>query len=130
MVKWPLRRERNRFPVKRELVKLRFDLNMPERVRQGKPTAELTQTLEVDLATLEPADRDLLSRRLEQGKDNIFDVCRLQWDGTKEFRRPTRQEGLADFYATQFPVRIQAIEPTLEALLEAVREDFKRVRIR
>jgi hypothetical protein len=116
--------------VKRELVKLRFDLNMPERVRQGKPTAELTQTLEVDLATLEPADRDLLSRRLEQGKDNIFDVCRLQWDGTKEFRRPTRQEGLAECYATQFPVRIQAIEPTLEALLEAVREDFKRVRIR
>jgi len=116
--------------TKRELVKLRFDLNVPERVGQGKPTPEPSTILEVDLATLEQEDRNLLARRLERGKDNIFDVCRLQWDGTKEFRRPTRQEGLADFYAVQFPVRIQALEPTLEALLEAVREDFKRFKIR
>jgi hypothetical protein len=116
--------------MKRELVKVRFDLNHPEQAHQGKPAPEPTITLEVDLAMLEQADRGLLTRRLERGKDNIFDVCRLQWDGTKEFRRPTRQEGLADFYAVQFPVRIQAIEPTLEALLAAVREDFQRFKIR
>ena len=116
--------------MKRELVTLRFDLNIEERERQGKATSEPTKILEVDLAKLEEPDRGLLSRRLEQGKDKIFDVCRLQWDGTKEFRRPTRQEGLADFYAARFPVRVQAIEPTLEALLEAVREDFKRFKIR
>ncbi len=116
--------------MKRELVKLCFDLNTAERERQGKPTAEPTQTLEVDLAKLEPADRQLLERRLERAKDNVFDVCRIQWDGTKEFRRPTRQEGLADFYAVKFPVRIQALEPTLEALLRAVREDFNRYKVR
>jgi len=116
--------------MKRELVKLRFDLNLPERERQGKPTPEPTKILEVDLAKLEQKDRHLLARRLEPGKDNVFDVCRLQWDGTKEFRRPTMQEGLADFFAVQFPVRIQAIEPTLEALLEAVREDNQRFKVR
>ncbi len=116
--------------MKRELVKLRFDLNAAERERQGKPAAEPTQTLEVDLAKLEPADRQLLERRLERAKDKVFDVCRIQWDGTKEFRRPTRQEGLADFYAVKFPVRIQALEPTLEGLMEAVREDFNRYRVR
>jgi hypothetical protein len=86
--------------------------------------------LEVDLSALDQKDRDLLTRRMERGRDNVSDVCRLQWDGTKEFRRPTLQEGLADFYAVQFPVRIQAIEPTLEALLEAIREDFQRYKIR
>ncbi len=116
--------------MKREVVKVRFDLNSAERERQGKPTAEPTQILEVDLAKLDAKDRQLLARRLERAKDDIFDVCRIQRDGTKEFRRPTRQEGLADFYAVQFPVRIQAIEPTLEGLLEAVREDFKRFKIR
>jgi hypothetical protein len=116
--------------MKREVVRLRFDLNIAERTRQGKPTAEPTQTLEVDLAKLEPTDRQLLERRLERGRDNVFDVCKIQWDGTKEFRRPTRQEGLADFYAVQFPVRIQAIEPTVEALLAAVREDFNRFKVR
>jgi hypothetical protein len=117
--------------MKSELVKLRFDLNIPEGDRQGKDTPESTVTLEVDLAKLERTDRGLLERRLEPGKkDGIFDVCRIQWDGTKEFRRPTRQEGLADFYAVQFPVRIQAIEPTLEGLIEAVREDFSRFKVR
>lgn len=116
--------------MKREVVTVRFDLNIAERAKQGKATDELTQTLEVDLAELAQADHGLLSRRLERGTDNIFDVCRLQWDGTKEFRRPTLQEGKADFYAARFPVRIQAIEPTLEGLLEAVREDFNRYKIR
>src|SRR6516162_3467597 len=73
--------------MKSELVKLRFDLNVVERERQGKDTAEPTVTLEVDLAQLERADRGLLERRLERGKkDDIFDVCRIQWDGTKQFR--------------------------------------------
>jgi hypothetical protein len=116
--------------MKRELVKLRFDLNIPEREQQGKPTRESTTTLDVDLAGLAERDRGLLTRRMEQAQDNIFDVCRLQWDGTKEFRRPTLQEGLADFYAVRFPVRIQALEPTLEALLQAVREDFNRFKVR
>ena len=119
-----------RFQMKHDLVTLRFDLNIVERERQGKSTAEATQILEINLADLEAGDRALLSRRLERGKGNIFDVCRLQWDGTKEFRRPTLQEGLADFYAAQFPVRIQALEPTVEALVEAVREDFRRYKIR
>ncbi len=116
--------------MKREIVKLRFDVKATEGGHPGKSLPEPTQTLEVDLAKLEQADRNLLERRLERARDNILDVCRLQWDGTKEFRRPTRQEGLADFYAVQFPVRIQATEPTLEALLEAVREDYKRFKIR
>jgi hypothetical protein len=116
--------------MKPDVVILRFDLNIAERERQGKPTPELTKVLEINLAELEQDDRALLTRRLERGKDKIFDVCRLQWDGTKEFRRPTLQEGLADFYAAQFPVRIQATEPTVEALVEAVREDFKRFKIR
>ncbi len=116
--------------MKRELVKLRFDLNTAERVRLRKTEAEPIQTLEVDLAKLEPADRQLLARRLERAKDNVFDVCRIQWDGTKEFRRPTMKEGLADFYAVRFPVRIQAVEPTLEGLLVAVREDFNRFKLR
>lgn len=116
--------------MKRELVKLRFDLNIAERERAGKSTPEPTQILEVDLAKLQEPDRGLLERRMEPGKDKIFDVCRLQWDGTKEFRRPTRQEGLADFYAVRFPVRIQAREPTLDALLEAVREDYQRFKVR
>lgn len=116
--------------MKRELVKIRFNLNVPEREREGKLTPEPTQILEVDLAKLQEPDRGLLTRRMEPAKDKIFDLCRLQWDGTKEFRRPTRQEGLADFYAVPFPVRIQALEPTLEALLEAVREDYKRFKVR
>ncbi len=117
--------------MKREVLKVRFDLNVAERLRQGKATPEsATATLEVDLAQLNQQDRGLLTRRLERGSEDIFDVCRLQWDGTKEFRRPTLQEGLADFYAVQFPVRVQAIEPTLEGLLAAVREDFKRFKIR
>jgi hypothetical protein len=119
-----------RFQMKHDIVTLRFDLNIVERERQGKPTPEPTKILEVNLAGLEQGDRALLTRRLERGKDNIFDVCRLQWDGTKEFRRPTLQEGLADFYAAQFAVRIQALEPTVEALVEAVREDFRRFKIR
>ena len=116
--------------MKREVVKVRFDLNIAERLRQGKTTPEPTKILDVDLTGLEQEDRGLLTRRLERGRDNVFDVCRLQWDGTKELRRPTLQEGLADFYAVQFPVRIQAAEPTLEGLLQAVREDFKRFKIR
>jgi hypothetical protein len=119
------------FSPKSEVVTLRFDLNVSERERQGQETPEPTVTMDVDLAKLEQSDRDLLSRRLERDKrDNISDVCRIQWDGTKEFRRPTREEGLANFYAVQFPVRIQAMEPTLEALLEAVRADYSRFKIR
>jgi hypothetical protein len=116
--------------MKRELVKLRFDLNIAEGVRQERPAAEPAQTLEIDLAKLEEADRQLLTRRMERAKDNVIDVCRLQWDGTKEFRRPTLQEGRADFYAVPFPVRIQANEATLESLLEAVREDYQRFKVR
>ena len=119
-----------RFQMKRDIVTLRFDLNTAERERQGKSTPEPTLILEINLAELEQGDHALLTRRMEKGKDDIFDVCRLQWDGTKEFRRPTLREGLADFYAAQFPVRIQAIEPTVEALMEAVREDFRRYKIR
>jgi len=116
---------------KSEVVRVRFDLNVAERERQGKETQEATVILEVDLAKLEQSDRDLLSRRMDGGKgDGAFDVCRIQWDGTKEFRRPTREEGLADFYAVQFPVRVSALEPTLEGLLEAVREDYRRFKIR
>ncbi len=116
--------------MKSEVVKVRFDLNLAERSRQGKATPEPTAILDVDLEQLEQGDRGLLTRRLEGGKDKVFDVCRLQWDGTKEFRRPTLQEGMADFYVVKFPVRVQATEPTLEGLLEAVREDFKRFKIR
>ena len=119
------------FSPKSEVVKLRFDLDVVKRQEQGKETPEPTVTMDVDLTKLEQSDRDLLSRRLERGKrEEISDVCRIQWDGTKEFRRPTREEGLADFYAVQFPVRIQAMEPSLEALLEAVREDYNRFKIR
>ena len=117
--------------MKSEVVKLRFDLNVQEREREGNATPEPTVILEVDLAKLDRIDRGLLERRLERRKkDDIFDVCRIQWDGTKQFRRPTREEGLADFYAVQFPVRIEAIEATLEALMEAVREDFNRFKVR
>ncbi len=116
--------------MKPEVVTVRFDLNVAERARQGKTTPEPTATLEIDLTQLEQQDRGLLSRRLERGREDIFDVCRLQWDGTKEFRRPTLNEGKADFYAVQFPVRIQATEPTLEGLLAAVREDFQRYKLR
>jgi hypothetical protein len=116
--------------MKREVLKLRFDLTTTEQAQQGKDTLESTQILEVDLAELEQGDRALLERRLERAREDVFDVCRLQWDGTKEFRRPTLKEGRADFYAVQFPVRIQATEPTLKGLLDAVREDFKRYKIR
>lgn len=116
--------------MKGEIVVVRFDLNAGERQRQGKDTSEGTTTLEIDLTELDQKDRVLLANRLERGRDDIFDVCRMQWDGTKEFRRPTLQEGRADFYAIQFPVRIQANEPTLEALLEAIRTDFRRYQIR
>lgn len=116
--------------MKRELVTVRFDLRPAEHAREGQPALEPTQTLEVDLAALQEEERGLLSRRMERASDNIYDVCRLQWDGTKEFRRPTLQEGRADFYAVRFPMRIQATEPTLQALLEAVRQDYKRYKIR
>jgi len=111
-------------------VVVRFDLNVAERQRQGKDTPEATTTLEVDLTQLEQKDRVLLANRMERGADNIFDVCRMQWDGTKEFRRPTLQEGREDFYAVKFPVRIQANESTLEALMEAIGADFRRYQIR
>ncbi|MGH7867152.1 MAG: hypothetical protein ACREP9_05810 [Candidatus Dormibacteraceae bacterium] len=116
--------------MKREIVTVRFDLSIAERAGEEQPAPEPTQTLEVDLAALDQQDRGLLSRRMERASDNIFDVCRLQWDGTKEFRWPTLQEGRADFYAVRFPMRIQATEPTLQALLEAVRQDYKRYKIR
>src|SRR5512141_329522 len=95
--------------MKGEIVAVRFDLNVAERQRQGKDTPESTTTLEIDLTQLEQKDRVLLANRMERGEDNIFDVCRLQWDGAKEFRRPTLQEGRANFYAIQLPVRIQVI---------------------
>lgn len=116
--------------MKGQIVVVRFDLNVAERLRQGKETPEATTTLEIDLAQLEEKDRGFLANRMERGRDNIFDICRLQWDGTKEFRRPTLQEGRVDFYAVRYPVRIQANEPTLEALLDAIRADFRRYQIR
>ena len=116
--------------MKQEIVKLRFDLKDTEQARSEKDTPGGAQILEVDLAELEQGDRALLERRMERARDDFFDVCRLQWDGTKEFRRPTLKEGRADFYAVQFPVRIQATEPTLKALLDAVRDDFQRYKIR
>src|SRR5512140_655278 len=116
--------------MKGEIVAVRFDLNVAERQRQGKDTPESTTTLEIDLTQLEQKDRVLLANRMERGPHNIFDVCRLQWDGTKEFRRPTLQEGRTDFYAVPFPVRIQANESTLESLVEAIRADFRRFQIR
>lgn len=116
--------------MKREVVKVRFGVNSAEQAPSEKGIPEPTEILEVDLAELEQEDRALLERRLERARDEVFDVCRLQWDGTKEFRRPTLKEGRADFYAVQFPVRIQATEPTLKALLDAVREDFQRYKIR
>ena len=116
--------------MKQEIVKLRFDLKDTEQARSEKDMPGRAQILEVDLAELEQGDRALLERRMERARDDFFDVCRLQWDGTKEFRRPTLKEGRADFYAVQFPVRIQATEPTLKALLDAVRDDFQRYKIR
>src|ERR1051326_6800728 len=99
--------------MKSEIVKVRFDLINPGRAQEGQADVEPTETLEVDLAKLDAPDRQLLARRREQEKYNVFDVCKIQWDGTKEFRRPTREEGLADFYVMRFPVRVQALKPTL-----------------
>jgi hypothetical protein len=70
-------------------------------------------TLQVDPASLSQEDRDLIANRLEG-----IDVCLLWLNSNGDCHR-VNQDGE--------PVHVMTLEPTLEALMQAVRENEKEL---
>jgi hypothetical protein len=89
-------------------MKLRFAVNQAEALRRGIDAPKSIVTIDVDPATLPQEERDLLADRM-QG----IDVCELS--SAKSRSHPTREDG--------GPRHVVALEPTYDALLEAVRDN-------
>jgi hypothetical protein len=101
---------------------LRFEVNQAEAFRRGVNVSKSTNHLDVNPAGLSQADRDLIADRLDG-----IDVCELDVDGIKSYKRNPLANGYTDA-EPELPVRIQAVLPTFEALMEAIRENEKEVK--
>jgi hypothetical protein len=97
---------------------LRFEVNQAEAFRRGVDVPKSTNHLEVNPADLSQEERSLIADRLEG-----IDVCELDEDGERLFI--TQSE--ADNGKSPKPSRLVANLPTLEALMEAIRENEGQV---
>jgi hypothetical protein len=95
---------------------LRFEVDQAEAFRLGVDVPKSTNHLEVDPSKLTQVDRNLIADRLDG-----IDVCELNERGQKMQEPASRADGNC------IPMRITAKLPTLEALMEAIRENEKEV---
>jgi hypothetical protein len=105
-------------------MKLRFEVDQAECFRKGIDCPKSIVTIEVDPAKLPQAQRDLIAERL-----NGIDVFRLDVTGLLSWENgvPKLMKGVKhEYYQTS--TRVKAAEPTLEALLDAVEADAKKMR--
>ena len=100
---------------------LRFEVDQAEAFRLGVDVPKSTNHLEVDPSKLTQVDRNLIADRLDG-----IDVCELNDSGQKMQESNPRADGLRDV-PNRIPMRITAKLPTLEALMEAIRENEKEV---
>ena len=105
-------------------MKLRFEVDQAECFRKGIDCPKSIVTIEVDPAKLPQAQRDLIAERL-----NGIDVFNLDLTGVMCWENgfPKLIKGAKhEYYQTS--TRVKATEPTLEALLDAVEADEKKMR--
>ena len=105
-------------------MKLRFEVDQAECFRKGIDCPKSIVTIEVDPAKLPQAQRDLIAERL-----NGIDVFKLDLTGVMCWENgfPKLIKGAKhEYYQTS--TRVKAAEPTLEALLDAVEADEKKMR--
>ena len=105
-------------------MKLRFEVDQAECFRKGIDCPKSIVTIEVDPAKLPQAQRDLIAERL-----NGIDVFKLDLTGVLCWENgfPKLIKGVKhEYYQTS--TRVRATEPTLEALLDAVEADEKKMR--
>jgi hypothetical protein len=102
---------------------LRFEVNQAEAFRQGIDVEKSTNHLNVDPSKLSQEDRNLIADRLEG-----IDVCELDEEGQKLFHEKPVKNPITNWLEhEQTPARIEAKLPTFEALMEAIRENEKKV---
>jgi hypothetical protein len=101
---------------------LRFEVNQAEAFRRGVNVPKSTCHLDVDPSKLPPTERNLIAIRLEG-----IDVCQLDESGRKMRRSPRNAPAIDADDETGDMVRILANLPTLEALMDAVKENQKNV---
>jgi hypothetical protein len=92
-------------------MKLRFDIDVRNLIRQGVDAPKTPVTIEVNPAVLSPEDRDLIASSLGENSIDLYRHFRAD-DGY-----PTLRDGKGKLR------RIFASKPTLESVLEALRED-------
>ena len=90
---------------------LRFEVDQADAFRRGINIPKSTIHLDVDPSKLSPEERNLIADRL-----NGIDVCKLVLNPTSP-----------NFSSKKSDERIQAKDPTYEALLAAVKEDAKKI---
>ncbi|HXR04186.1 MAG TPA: hypothetical protein VN836_05715 [Verrucomicrobiae bacterium] len=105
-------------------MKLRFRVNQAECLKRGIDAPKSIVTIEVTPSELPVETRTMLALHM-QG----IDVCEIDKDGNKLYLR-----GKTDSYGNELePFKdlkaslIEADEPTLEGLLEAIQENEKNV---
>ncbi|MGO8701671.1 MAG: hypothetical protein ACLQVY_28645 [Limisphaerales bacterium] len=101
---------------------LRFEVNQAEAFRRGINVPKSTCHLDVDPTKLSPTERNLIAMRLEG-----IDVCQLDESGRKMRRNPQNGQILHADDETGDLLRVVADLPTLDALLESVKENQKYV---
>jgi hypothetical protein len=100
---------------------LRFEVDQAEAFRLGVNVPKSTNHLEVDPSKLTQEDRNLIADRLDG-----IDVCELS-EGGGMMQEPNPQADGRRAVPNTIPMRITAKLPTLESLMEAIRENEKAV---
>ena len=97
-------------------MELRFRVNQAEAFRQGINVPKSIVTVEVDAAAISPEERNLLADRMDG-----IDVCTGYIDDEGRVRpmgRPVDRKAYL----------VEAMLPTYEALIEAVRKDNEKLK--
>jgi hypothetical protein len=96
-------------------MELRFRVNQAEAFRQGINVPKSIVTVEVDATTISPEERNLLADRMDG-----IDVCTGYIDDEGRVRPMGRGDSRGYL--------VEAILPTYEALIEAVRKDNEKLK--
>jgi hypothetical protein len=102
---------------------LRFEVDQAEAFRQGVNVEKSTNHLDVDPSKLSQEERNLIADRLDG-----IDVCELNERGEKQYYQKHVRNPITNWLEEEaMPSRIKAKLPTFEGLMEAIRENEKRV---
>lgn len=105
-------------------MKLRFEIDQAECFRRGIDAPKSIVTIEIDPAKIPVLDRHAIADRLDG-----IDVCQLMEDDAEKgkFVRAHHWPPASDPYGDCPPMRLVANTPDYDGLMEAIRQEDKRL---